>query len=167
MTGDDASDEVGAAGTDDGPADQLARPAAVDRNGLKVLDEVRCRQLLVTATVGRVGLAVGHVPVVLPVNFRVVRDRVVFRTAVGTKLDAAADGALVAFEVDDFDAMSHSGWSVVVVGPARGVNDDEALEALEAGSIPRWAKRGDDQVVEIEMNLVTGRELEPWRALDP
>ena len=166
MTADGASDEAGAAGPDDGPADQLARPTEVDRNGLRVLDEDRCRQLLGSATVGRVGLAVGHVPVVLPVNFRVVRDRVVFRTAVGTKLDAAADGALVAFEVDDFDAMSHSGWSVVVVGPARRVTEDEALEVLEVGAIPRWAKRGDDQVVAIEMNLITGRELEPWRALD-
>jgi hypothetical protein len=40
------------------------------------------------------------VPVILPVNYVVDGDAPVFRTDPGTKLDAAAEGAAVAFEGD-------------------------------------------------------------------
>ena len=53
----------------------------IDRNGLEVLDRDECLRLLGTATLGRVGITFGALPVVLPVNFRLRRrsDRVPHR----------------------------------------------------------------------------------------
>ena len=91
----------------------------VDRNGLVVLGRTECLRLLSGASVGRLAVTVGALPVILPVNFlRLDRDRVLIRTTTGTKLDAATRHAVVAFEVDDFDSFSHTGWSVCVTGVA-------------------------------------------------
>lgn len=131
----------------------------IDRNGLEVLGREECLQLLGSATLGRVGCTVGALPVVLPVNFRLVGEEVVFRTGIGTKLDAATRNAVVAFEVDDMDPMSHEGWSVLVTGLSREVTDRDELAALAAQSIPRWAPHNDSRVVAISTQLVTGRRI--------
>ncbi len=72
----------------------------IDRNGLEVLNREECLRLLRHATLGRVAITSGALPQVLPVNFRLFGDRIVFRTGLGTKLDAATSNNVVAFEVD-------------------------------------------------------------------
>src|SRR5262245_44947457 len=119
----------------------------IDRNGLEVLARAECLRLLAGARLGRVGISSGALPQVLPVNFRLVGDQVVFRTGIGTKLDAATRNAVVAFEVDSMDALAHEGWSVVVTGIAREVTDPVELETMEASRIPRWAPGSDGRVV--------------------
>ena len=133
----------------------------VDRNGLEVLSRDECLRLLRSATIGRVGTTIGALPTVLPVNFRVVGDRVVFRTTAGTKLDAAATNAVVAFEADAIDPLNHGGWSVVVTGIAREVTDPAELEELRAANIPFWAPTSDGHVVSIRTEMITGRRLVP------
>lgn len=131
----------------------------VDRNGLEVLDRDECLRLLTAATIGRIGVSMGALPVVLPINFRLVDERIVFRTGVGTKLDAASADAVVAFEVDDFDPFSHTGWSVVVTGTAHEVTDAAAIAVLRLSHVPRWAPVGDDRVVAIDTDRVSGRRI--------
>ena len=131
----------------------------VDRNGLEVLDRAHSLRLLATATLGRVGVTVGALPVVLPVNFRLVNDLIVFRTGVGTKLDAATRNHIVAFEADDFEPFSHAGWSVVVTGVAREVTDPGEAAALSIVPIPRWAPGNDGRTVAISTDLVSGRRV--------
>ncbi len=130
----------------------------VDRNGLEVLGRQACLNLLATVTIGRIGIG-GALPVVLPVNFRLVDGHIVFRTGIGTKLDAASTDSVVAFEVDDFDPISHTGWSVVVSGTAREVTDPEAIAELHQANIPRWALTGDDRVVAIDTHRISGRRI--------
>jgi nitroimidazol reductase NimA-like FMN-containing flavoprotein (pyridoxamine 5'-phosphate oxidase superfamily) len=132
----------------------------VDRNGLEVLDRADCVRLLHTVSLGRVGITVGALPTILPINFRVDGDRIVFRTGVGTKLDAATRGAVVAFEADDFDPMYHSGWSVVVTGVAREVNDpdDQAMHTT-----PRWAPGQNERLVAVSMDEISGRRLDGFQ----
>jgi nitroimidazol reductase NimA-like FMN-containing flavoprotein (pyridoxamine 5'-phosphate oxidase superfamily) len=108
---------------------------------------------------GRIGVSSGALPCVLPVNFRLVDDQVVFRTGIGTKLDAATQHAVVAFEVDQMDPISHEGWSVMVTGVAREVTGADELERLESHRIPRWAPTGDGRVVAVSTDLVTGRRI--------
>jgi nitroimidazol reductase NimA-like FMN-containing flavoprotein (pyridoxamine 5'-phosphate oxidase superfamily) len=132
----------------------------IDRNGLEVLDRDVCLQLLAEATIGRVGVSHGALPVVLPVNFVLTEVGVVFRTRKGTKLDAAVDGAVVAFEADAFDPLFHSGWSVVVTGVA-AVHDLEELPE-RAQLAPRWAVPGhldDERYVLIPTDIVSGRRV--------
>lgn len=133
----------------------------VDRNGLDVLTREESLALLTTATLGRLGLTFGALPTILPVNFRLIDDEIVFRTSIGTKLDAATRNAVVAFEVDDLDAMYHTGWSVVVIGVAREVHDADALAVLDAAGIARWAPVECERVVAISTEMVTGRRIRP------
>jgi hypothetical protein len=138
-----------------------SRALEVDRNGLEVLDPVECARLLASATFGRIGITVSALPTILPINYRLVDRRIVFRTAPGTKLDAATRGAVVAFEVDSIDPLDHSGWSVVVTGVANEVTDPADLAELERAQIPRWAPSPQDRIVELPLHMVSGRRLRP------
>lgn len=131
----------------------------VDRNGLEVLDREECLRLLARSTLGRIGVSSGALPTVLPVNFLLDGDRILVRTGVGTKLDAAARDAVVAFEVDDFDTMYHSGWSVVVTGIAREISDPEELAEVQRARLTRWAPRGDGHVIAISTEMISGRRI--------
>jgi nitroimidazol reductase NimA-like FMN-containing flavoprotein (pyridoxamine 5'-phosphate oxidase superfamily) len=131
----------------------------VDRNGLEVLDRAECLRLLGSCTFGRIALTFGALPTVLPVNFRLVGDKIVFRTGVGSKLDAATCGNVVAFEVDHVDPMEHGGWSVVATGTATEVTDPAELDALRQAGIPRWAPGGEDRIVQLPTVLLSGRRL--------
>ena len=123
--------------------------------------------MLAGATIGRLGITIGALPVVLPVNFRLVGERVVFRTAVGTKLDGATRNAVVAFEVDDIEPFAHAGWSVIVTDVAHEVTDPAELAALARANIPRWAPARADHIVEVPTTMVSGRRLVPGRPFDP
>lgn len=133
----------------------------VDRNGLEVLDREECLRLLGQSTLGRVAVTSAALPTVLPVNFRLADDRIVFRTGEGTKLAAATRNAVVAFEVDDFDPVDHTGWSVVVTGVARPVIDGVDRDALDHLGIPRWAGGLDGHLVEVSLEMVSGRRIPP------
>ena len=133
----------------------------VDRNGLEILDREASLRLLASATLGRIAVTIGALPVVLPVNFRLVDDRIVFRTGIGTKFDAATRNAVVAFEADDIEPMWHTGWSVLITGIAREVTDPLERDALEAANIPRWAPTGDGRLVEVSTEMASGRRIVP------
>jgi len=130
------------------------------RSGLEIIPRKECLLLLAGQRVGRLGFVVEDQPMVLPVNYAVQGDLVVFRTGEGTKLEAA-HGAKVAFEVDDVDSGTGSGWSVVVQGvteeiPATGNWFDESLRA-KAG--PTWIPGPTDHYVRIKPTVISGRRL--------
>lgn len=127
--------------------------------GLELLDEDEARALLGEAGVGRVGLTIGALPAIFPVNYRVVDGSVVFRTAPGSKMSAATQGAVVAFEVDDYQASERAGWSVLVVGQAELVHDlDVTFRVLDAGLEP-FADGRRSHIVRIEPTFVSGRRI--------
>jgi len=130
-----------------------------DRNGLEVLEHDECLRLLESAHLGRIGVTSGALPLIFPVNYRLDGRDLLFRTAVGTKLDVATRGTIVAFEVDDFDPLSHAGWSVVVTGRARRLPPDEALERAARTPVARWAPGPDDSIVAVALDVVSGRRL--------
>ena len=109
---------------------------------------------------GRVAVSVSALPAIFPVNYAMLGDDVVFRTTPGTKLDAAVRNAVVAFEVDHFDRFSHSGWSVMIVGPCRAVTEAQELAATERLPLTRWARDGGpESTVCIRSDRVSGRDL--------
>ena len=151
------------------PSRQVARDAhdewvaptpPFDRNGLEVLDREASLRLLATATLGRIGVTDKALPTILPVNFVFDGEKILVRTGVGTKLHAAAVGAVVAFEVDDFDPLYHSGWSVVVTGPARELTDPDELARVRRAHLPRWSP-ADGHVIAIDPAIVSGRRIIP------
>lgn len=128
-------------------------------DGLELLSEAECRALLAAGTIGRVGMTVSALPVILPVNYAFVDGDVVFRTAEGTKLRAATDGAVIAFEVDSYDTDHRTGWSVLVVGKASEVHDPhESARFADLGLAP-WANGVRSHYVRLRPELVTGRRI--------
>ena len=131
----------------------------LDRNGLEVLDRDECLALLAHATLGRIGVTSGALPVVLPVNFMVGDGHIFVRTGRGTKLDAATRNSVVAFEVDHVDPFGHTGWSVMVTGVARTADPEEV--ALTLGHPPaRWAPAHvDERLISISIDMISGRRI--------
>ncbi len=130
----------------------------IDRNGLEVLDRHECLRLLGHASFGRIALTMQALPTILPVNYRLVGQRIVFRTGAGTKLAAATMNAVVAFEIDHVDPLDHSGWSVVATGVARIVSEND-LEGPLVACIPRWAPVSAEILVAIDIELLSGRRI--------
>lgn len=133
----------------------------VDRRGLEILDRDECLRLLATTTLGRVGITKGALPVIVPINFRLVGDRIVFRTSVGTKLDLATRNAVVAFEADHRAAVSGAGWSVAVTDVTREVIDPAELAELSRAAVPRWTEWGEDHFIVLSTERVSGRRTPP------
>lgn len=130
-----------------------------NRSGLEVLGRDECLRLLGPAGVGRVAVVDGGHPVIFPVNYVVDEEEVLFRTAGGTKFDAAARGQIVAFEIDDADPIYHTGWSVVVTGRAEEITDPERRARIDAGRLRPWAEGVKDHVVAVHTERVTGRRI--------
>ena len=130
-----------------------------DRNGLEVLSRADALRLLATQKVGRIGITSEALPIILPVNFALLDGEILIRTGPGTKLDGATHDAVVAFEVDDFDALSHTGWSVSVTGLARVITEDAERVALAKAPIARWAPGRDERIIGISTELVSGRRM--------
>lgn len=130
-----------------------------DRPRLEPLDRDECLRLLASQAVGRIGITVSALPVVLPVNFALADDAIVLRTIPGTKLDAATKRAVVAFEVDSYEPDGRSGWSVLVIGTAARVPDSQ-VESVESLDIDAWPLDGHaSNFVRIDLAHVTGRRF--------
>lgn len=142
----------------------MAEPIHFDRNGLEVLDREECLRLLASASLGRIGVSHGALPTVLPVNFWFDGDRILVRTGPGTTLDAATRHAVVAFEVDEIDGMSHTGWSVMITGESDAIVDPDELERLRTAPLAHWARDPEGPVLAIEPALVSGRRIHPGKA---
>ncbi len=81
-----------------------------------------CRELMGSTLVGRVAFVDADGPVVLPVNFVLDGNTVLFCTSSANTVGRHLDSATVAFEVDEFDGITKSGWSVLVRGVASFVS---------------------------------------------
>ncbi|MER6619116.1 MULTISPECIES: pyridoxamine 5'-phosphate oxidase family protein [unclassified Streptomyces] len=132
----------------------------IQSDGFRPLDRQECLRLLAKVPVGRVVYTRQALPAVLPVNFALDTDAsVVLCTSAASDLVRAVDGVVVAFEADDFDAGSRSGWSVVVTGRAAVVTDPAEHERLLRTGPRSWMPMHDGVFVRIEAGMVTGREL--------
>ena len=126
--------------------------------GLAILSEQECLRLLGLSRVGRVGICLGAVPAVLPVNYRLVGSDVMFLTGPGVKLDAATRGQSVAFEVDEIDVSEERGWSVLVVGPLVDVGPVSGTRAEALGLYP-WAPGRRHHLIRLRPEMVSGRRI--------
>ncbi|MFE2102312.1 pyridoxamine 5'-phosphate oxidase family protein [Streptomyces sp. NPDC059468] len=129
---------------------------------LRDLDPEECRSLLSTHGVGRIAVTTSDGrPAVVPINYDVVDEAIVFRTAPDSVAAAAAETD-VAFEVDHVDEALSQGWSVLAVGRASVVTDPEAVRRLtqHAHTTP-WAGGEREMWVSIRPTSLTGRRITP------
>lgn len=137
---------------------------AVDDDGVAILSERECWDLLKSVPLGRLITSLNDRPDVFPVNFVVQRRSVLFRTAQGAKLVGAAMNKNVVFEVDDHNAVE--AWSVIIRGRARSLRTDEEIEEAESAHLLSWTGSEKPHYVRILPDLVTGRRFrlgEPQR----
>ena len=137
--------------------------AQVDgRTGIEIIDRDEALELLARDQVGRLAVSEGGAPLILPVNYALDGSDLIFRTAPGTKLDAVHHATRAAFEIDEFDAATRSGWSVVVRGRLEEVTrtDTERWERVQALPDP-WAEGEREHVLALVPSSVTGRRVRP------
>ena len=129
------------------------------RTWLEVLAPPVCWGLLREEVVGRIAFMTGGKPEILPVNYAVDGETIVFRTERGTKLDSVAHAPAVAFEVDRTDPAGVGSWSVVVKGEATVVDDHEGRARFSQLGLQPWAYGEKPRWVQIRPSSVTGRRI--------
>jgi uncharacterized protein len=138
----------------------LTESYPTDRRGLEVLSYTECEEMLSRTLIGRIGLMSSGEPLILPVLFAYAQGAVVFRTAPGEKLDAVWVNALAAFEIDDWDALTRTGWSVLVRGRTETVHDESEVARLESVGLASWVPTAQHTTwVRIRPSEITGRRI--------
>lgn len=119
-----------------------------------------CLALLETEAVGRVAVATPLGPRIVPVNYVLREDAIVFRTAPYSQLATHAPNSELAFEVDYLDHQRRLGWSVVVLGRGQTIEDPEEVRQIRSGWDPHpWADGLRNMYVKLTRREVTGRRL--------
>ena len=127
---------------------------------LEELTYEECLDFLRQGVVGRLAVVADQIPIVLPVNYRVVERAnlpwIAIRTRPGNVLDQAP--APAAFEIDDIDPTAHRGRSVLVRGQLNRI--DETVPAIrELFDSGPWLTQDRDAWLIIEPYTVSGRRL--------
>ncbi len=126
---------------------------------MELLTHSECFALLATVPVGRVVYSERAMPIIVPVNFSLVGSDVIVRTGRRSRLAMHAPGNVVAFEIDDIDMASRSGWSVVLTGVIRLVRDPDELAHLDELRLPAWGATDFDSYLSLRPDVVAGHRI--------
>ena len=127
--------------------------------GLVQLDLPECMQLLAAKSVGRIAYVADSGARILPINYVLVNDRVVFRTVPDGEISRHAINSICAFEIDETDEFFQSGWSVVVVGRLQLATQDD-FDRMRYGRLPEpWAGGNRYMFVRLPCEQVSGRRV--------
>lgn len=132
------------------------------RNHLEWMDRDECMALVGADHVGRLAVLDGHAPLIVPLNYELDGENIVFRSDPGTKLDQGPRSP-VCFEIDAFDREARSGWSVVIRGRLEEVTryDTTTLQRLQALPIDPWAEGAKEHWMRLVADSVSGRKVGP------
>ena len=123
-----------------------------------LVEEV-CWQLLAGSRFGRIAFVVDGAPLVLPFNFRVHGETLVFRCAASSMLHGLGRGSPVAVEIDHVDVAAETGWSVMLRGEAWEITDrSDAVDKL-GDSVHAWAPGDRDRWLSVTRGAVSGRSI--------
>ena len=140
--------------------EHLGRTPAAGGQDLRILSPGECLGLLEPGGVGRVGFTSAGRVVIVPVNFAVAANTIVFRTGPDTLLAAYGNGS-VSFEADRLDEACREGWSVLVQGHAHKVTSEHEVRRLEHGThLEPWAGGARDVYVRITPARISGRRID-------
>jgi pyridoxamine 5'-phosphate oxidase-like protein len=126
------------------------------------MTRVEALRRLGSVEMGRVFFTSRAMPAVRLVNHVLDGGQVIFRSHEGSAIvsaAAAARGVVVAYEADQIDPATRTGWSVVVTGLAYLV-DDAVLAGRYRAALWPWVAGQMDSVIRISPEIVTGFELD-------
>ena len=119
-----------------------------------------CLHLLETKSVGRIGMSTPAGQVIMPVNYRLSGDAIVFRTLPYGIVANNAHDVDVAFEVDSLDEERHEGWSVLATGHSTRIQDPGEVHMIrEQGDPEPWAEGLRNLYFKVEWTDLNGRRL--------
>jgi nitroimidazol reductase NimA-like FMN-containing flavoprotein (pyridoxamine 5'-phosphate oxidase superfamily) len=130
---------------------------------LEELEHDECLKLVASLSIGRIAVTVEDfdAPLVVPVNYVLDGDVVVFRTGPGAKLHALRDTP-VSFQVDLIDPLHRTGWSVLV----RGIASEATGKEVEHLVVEPWAPGDKHHWIRVLPTAITGRKIRlpdvPW-----
>jgi nitroimidazol reductase NimA-like FMN-containing flavoprotein (pyridoxamine 5'-phosphate oxidase superfamily) len=132
----------------------------VEHRSLQQLSRSKALELLASVPMGRLIFTHQALPAVRPVNHLVEGESIIVRATSGAAITAAArrNGTVVAYEADDIDADSQLGWSVIVVGTARLMEDAHAAARYRARVRP-WISGPADDVITISAEMITAYRM--------
>lgn len=128
-------------------------------HGYELLDEAECRQLLDHNHVGRVGLSIGALPAIFPVNYLVDDDSIVFSTATGTQLAESSAKGVLAFETGYIDPTGRTGWSVLAIGEAVEITDSPTRVRLAVEHAAGWRITDRDRLFRLPIDFISGTRI--------
>lgn len=129
---------------------------------VRTLTEPQCLERLERTVIGRVAWNTVDGPCVLPVTYRVHRRSIIFRTSVTGVLATLTTPHRAAFEVDEYDLIDRTGWSVLVSGTTHPLARPEELTMLWREADPEpWAGGSRNVFVGLRLEKVTGRLVGP------
>jgi nitroimidazol reductase NimA-like FMN-containing flavoprotein (pyridoxamine 5'-phosphate oxidase superfamily) len=126
---------------------------------LEVLDPAECRRLLATASIGRIAFTEGALPAIQLASYALQGDDVFIPIDPGSTMAASSRGAVLAFEVDDYDFVAGTGWNVTVIGPSRLVSVPDQVRALDGLGVLPWAPATTHCYIALRMAVVRGRRM--------
>jgi nitroimidazol reductase NimA-like FMN-containing flavoprotein (pyridoxamine 5'-phosphate oxidase superfamily) len=119
-----------------------------------------CLALLRSHTIGRVGWNTTDGPQILPVSYVLRDDSIIFRTAAYGALSELRNVRQVAFEVDEFDVTTRTGWSVLVRGWAKAATNPDELTSLWESQDPiPWATGSRTLFITVSTDQLSGRVI--------
>lgn len=127
-----------------------------------------CEDLLRSGVAGRLALSTPDGPQIVPLNYSVVDDALIFRTSPYGVLGRFARGSVLAFEVDHIDYERHESWSVVARGRCAFIEDPHQIARIDAVWPPRpWAAGSRELFLRVIWTEISGRKLGlHWNPLD-
>ena len=123
------------------------------------LSRTECARLLAEQEVGRIAFTERALPTMVPVNYVMDGQSVVFRTKAESRLARLLPETVVAFEVDDLDRRARTGSSVVIIGIVERIEESSALARLDALRLAPWAGDTRPVFLRIRPGLITGRRI--------
>jgi len=132
-----------------------------DLDPVQVLSNDECWELLLSSSFGRLAAAVADDIEIFPLNFVAADQRLLFRTAEGTKLLALTVNNKVVLETDAIGRTD--AWSVVVKGIARVLDTQAEIDAANALPLRPLVPTFKYIWVEVTPTEVSGRRF----ALEP
>lgn len=124
------------------------------------LSEHECRAHLVDRQVGRAAVVAPDGPHIIPVNYAVVDEAIVFRTSPFSLLATYGRDAVIAFEIDHFDEVSRQGWSVLARGRTDAVLDSRQIDHIRRIWEPTpWAGGIRNLFLRLTIRELSGRRV--------
>ena len=130
------------------------------------LSQAECLRLLGSVSYGRVVFTSGALPAVRLASHLADRDQIIICASLGAAVSPGPDGRgpVVAYEADQVNADQWTGWSVVVVGRAALVTDEQLAARYRQSLRPAWANEQASQVITIAAELISGYLIGPGSA---